>query len=100
LTALAGLPEPVQTVIVLHYWEGMLAREIAEVVEVATSTVTTRLARAREALGDRIRRLARPGRATEALLTDLDGWVRSLADPAAVAALPVTVPRLGRGRGR
>lgn len=99
LTALAGLPEEVQTVIVLHYWEGLMAREIADVMEVPTSTITTRLARARQALGDRIRRLSLRGRASDALLADLDGWVRSLADPEALRALPVTVPRLVARRG-
>ncbi len=100
LTALAGLPEEVQTVIVLHYWEGMLAREIGDVMDVATSTVTTRLARARRALGDRILRLARPGRASEAVLTDLDAWVRSLADPATLAALPIPLQRITAGHKR
>jgi RNA polymerase sigma factor (sigma-70 family) len=94
LTALSGLPEEVQTVIVLHYWDGMRAREIAEVLEVATSTITTRLARARQALGDRIRRVARRGRASDAVLRDLDGWVRSLADPAAMEALRPRLPQL------
>ena len=94
LTALSGLPEEVQTVIVLHYWEGLLAREIAEVLGVATSTITTRLARARKALGDRIHRVARRGRASAAVMSDLDGWVRSLADPEAMKALLPQVPRL------
>lgn len=94
LTALSGLPEEVQTVIVLHYWDGLMAREIAEVLEVPTSTITTRLSRAREALGDRIRRVARRGRAFDAVLSDLDGWVRSLADPAAMEALRPRIPQL------
>lgn len=94
LTAMSGLPEEVQTVIVLHYWDGLMAREIAEVLDVPTSTITTRLARARQALGDRIRRVARRGRASDAVLADLDGWVRSLADPAAMAALRPRIPQL------
>lgn len=94
LTALSTLPEEIQTVLVLHYWDGMLAREIADVLEVATSTITTRLARARQALGDRIRRVSRRGRASDAVLQDLDGWVRSLADPAAMDAIRPRLPRL------
>ncbi|MCA9656678.1 MAG: sigma-70 family RNA polymerase sigma factor [Myxococcales bacterium] len=100
LTALSGLPEEIQTVIVLHYWEGLLAREIAEVLEVATSTITTRLQRARQALGDRIRRVSRRGRASDAVLADLDGWVRSLADPAAMQALLPQLPQLVARRRR
>ncbi len=100
LAAMSGLAEQSQTVLVLHYWEGMLAREIAEVLDVPTSTVTTRLARARVELGERVQRLARRGPASQALLGDLEGWVRSLADPAAMAGLPVTFPRLNAHRRR
>lgn len=100
LTALSGLPEEVQTVIVLHYWDGMMAREIAEVLQVPTSTITTRLGRARQALGERIRRVARRGRASDAVLADLDGWVRSLADPAAMEALRPRIPQLVARRDR
>ena len=80
--------------IVLHYWEGLLAREVADVLEVPTSTITTRLARARQALGERVQRVARRGRAFDAVLADLDGWVRSLADPAAMEALRPRIPQL------
>ena len=92
LAALATLPEDVQTVLVLHYWEGMRAREIGEVLEAPTSTVTTRLARAREALRKRVERLGARQPAGASLLADIDGWTRSLADPSMLAAIPAGVP--------
>lgn len=92
LAALASLPEDVQTLLVLHYWEGMRSREIGEIVEAPTSTVTTRLQRAREALRQRVERLGARQKAGEAVLSDLDGWTRSLADPSAFAAIPSNLP--------
>lgn len=104
LAALSTLPEDVQTILVLHYWEGMPAREVGEVIDAPTSTVTTRLQRAREALRQRVRRLGARQKAGEAVLTDLEGWTRSLADPSALAAIPSSVPgvvaaAIGRSRG-
>ncbi len=78
LASLALLPEHVQTMIVLYYWERLTAREIGEVMGTPTSTVTTQLSRARQALHDQIQTIA-AGRAGNALLADLDGWTRSLA---------------------
>ena len=39
-----------RTVIYLHYYEGYPAKEIAEILKISPSTVTTQLQRAREAL--------------------------------------------------
>jgi RNA polymerase sigma-70 factor (ECF subfamily) len=93
LRALSGLPEDRQSVLVLFYWEGMMAKEIAEVLEVVPSTITTRLARARDDLRHRIRKQARPGRAHDALLEDLEPWLRSLAGPDARRVRPPAFPR-------
>ena len=46
-SALRSIPVDLQIALELHYWEGMKAREIGEVLDIPTSTVTTRLARAR-----------------------------------------------------
>lgn len=48
--AVAGLDEKYRTVITLYYYEEMTSAEIAGVLSVTTSAVTTRLARARELL--------------------------------------------------
>jgi RNA polymerase sigma-70 factor (ECF subfamily) len=78
LQAITGLPEEAQSVLALYYWEGLMAKEIAVVLDVAT-----------------------------AVLMDLEGWVRSLADPDALRAqqpkIPTLAPRRltlpGQGRG-
>lgn len=48
--ALAELPPKYRSVIHLHYFEGYSAKEIAEMLNISTTAVTTRLARAREKL--------------------------------------------------
>lgn len=78
LMGLVSLPQPLQNVLVLHYWEGMKAREIAEVCECSTSTITSRLARAREVLSEAVSMLARSGRAKDSLLADPPAWLRSV----------------------
>lgn len=52
--ALRSLPIDYQIVVELHYWESMGVREIAEVVQAATGTVKSRLARARAMLAERL----------------------------------------------
>ncbi len=78
LVALATLPEQDQTLVVLHYWERLTSREIGDVLDVPTSTVTTRLSRARRGLAAAVEALTVPGAST-AVLDELDGWTRSLA---------------------
>lgn len=78
LMAMSALPVYLQTSVQLHYWEGMKAREIAEALGITTSAVTTRLNRARARLHEIVARHPRP-RARDALLSDLNGWARSLA---------------------
>ena len=50
LAAVMALPEKYREVIHLFYYEGYSAKEIAKVTETTTSSVTTRLQRARELL--------------------------------------------------
>ena len=50
LQALVAMPEQLQTALVLFYWDGLRAREVADVMGCPTSTATPRLARAREVL--------------------------------------------------
>lgn len=49
-----ALPEKYRTVLNLFYYEELSAREIGELLGVETSTVTTRLARARRRLKERL----------------------------------------------
>lgn len=48
--ALAALPPKYRAVIHLHYFEGYSSNEIANILNISTTAVTTRLARAREKL--------------------------------------------------
>lgn len=49
-----ALPEKYRTVLNLFYYEELSVREIADLLETAESTVTTRLARARRQLRERL----------------------------------------------
>lgn len=79
LRALDSLGEEQQTIIALYYVQELRAREIAEALELPISTVTSRVARAREALRKQIATLPAPPKARESLAAELDRYVRSLA---------------------
>lgn len=91
LQALVELPADLQVVVQLYYWEGMPTAEIGVAVEIPASTVTTRLARARELVRRRIEQMRTPPAVRDALLRDLAGWTRSL-----VATSPQTPPQGSR----
>ncbi|MCH9684436.1 MAG: sigma-70 family RNA polymerase sigma factor [Deltaproteobacteria bacterium] len=78
LMALAQLPTDLQIVVELYYWEGMSSAGIGAVLETNPSTITTRLARARQLVQQHVAEMTRPGRVRDSLLTDLEGWQRSL----------------------
>ncbi len=78
LRAMHALDVDTQLLLVLSYWEGLKAVEIAAVLEVPTSTITTRLSRARKALHDTITALPAVATHRAALLRDLEQWVASL----------------------
>lgn len=79
LRALDRVPEDTQLLLALFYVQDLKAREIAEVLGIPTSTVTTRLARARESLAEVVTTLRAPARVREIVLADLETWARSLA---------------------
>lgn len=83
LMALNWLPVDLQIVVQMFYWEGMQGPDVARVLEVPASTVRNRLARAREALRQRVEQTAPSEAVRASLLRDLDGWTRSLAHPPA-----------------
>lgn len=78
LLAYAKLPPDQQIAIELYYWEGMTSAEIGSALDVPTSTVTTRLSRARAALCKAVEDLTSPGAVRDRLVGDLDNWTRSL----------------------
>jgi RNA polymerase sigma factor (sigma-70 family) len=78
LLAYARLPPDQQIAIELYYWEDMTSGEIGSALDVPTSTVTTRLSRARAALCKAVEDLTSPGAVRDRIVADLDGWTRSL----------------------
>lgn len=80
LRALDGLSPDMHITLVLFYWEGLSTAEIASVLEISVTAVTSRLARARERLRDNITRMQASSTVRTALLADIDGWARSLVD--------------------
>lgn len=89
LRAIQALDIDTQALLVLYYWEGLKTAEIAEVLGIVPSTVTTRLARARKALQDAIEVMPAVAAYRDSLLRDLDAWIAS------VSQLDVAVPRQG-----
>lgn len=81
LRALVELPPDLQIAVQLYYWEGMPTAEIAEVAGVPASTVTTRLARARELVKRQLAQMRLPPRLHASIVRDMAGWTRSLVHP-------------------
>ena len=79
LRAIQTVDVDTQTLLVLFYWEGLKSAQIAEVLGIPVSTVTTRLSRARKALGDTIAALPAVDTHRDALLSNLDAWIQSVA---------------------
>jgi len=79
LAALRSLPADQQTLLELHYWEGLDAAELAEVLEVSPGAIRTRLTRARAALRDRLLERAEAPAAALASIETMETWARGLA---------------------
>ncbi len=79
LRALESMPVDQRIVIELHYWEGLDSREIADVLRIPQSTVTTRLSRARGRLEKRLAELQPNAKATP--VAEMESWLRSLPAP-------------------
>lgn len=77
LDALRRIPIESQVVLELHYWEGLTAAEIADVIDTPLGTAKTRIRRARQLLGESIETLARGERLDTSQL-DLDDWAKSV----------------------
>jgi len=75
--ALCSLPLEQQTLLELYYWEGMEAAELAEIFDIAPTTVRTRLHRARHALRDCMAKLAETTAMRTIGIAELDQWARS-----------------------
>lgn len=78
LRALDELGPDVQQLIALFYVEELRVREIAYVLGISTTAVTTRLGRARDALRERVAALPAPAKIQASVLQDLEAWARAL----------------------
>lgn len=81
LGALVELPPELQIAMQLYYWDGLRTAEIAEVQGVPASTVTTRLARARQLVRDQLAQMRLPSQLHASLANDVAGWTASLVRP-------------------
>ncbi len=81
LQAMAALPDDALLPLQLYYWEELPTAEIAEVLGVPQSTVTSRLARARTRLFTLVSRIARRPQLRDASPQEIDAWARSIASP-------------------
>ena len=79
LEALRRIPIEGQVVLELHYWEGLTAAEIADVIETPVGTAKTRIRRARQLLGQAIEALA-AGEQLDTSQIDLDAWAKSVRE--------------------
>lgn len=80
IETLQRLPVEQQTLLELHYWEGMGIADLAAVFESPEATIRTRLHRARKALRDALEKSA-PAEALASLET-MDDWAKQLKSPA------------------
>lgn len=80
LQALRSIPLEYQIVLELYYWEGLNAREIADMDDTPEPTVRTRLRRAKLRLEQRLAELATTPQIAHETATNLEGWARRLRD--------------------
>lgn len=78
LRAFESLTDEQKLVVELFYWESLNTRDIANTAGVSVSAVTSRLERARAAMREFVARWAVRPAARENVLSNLDGWARSL----------------------
>ncbi len=72
------LPVDYQVVLELHYWEGMSAADLSEVLAIPLGTAKTRLRRGRELLEERLRDLSASAVLLHSTLANLDAWATQL----------------------
>lgn len=80
LEALRRIPLDLQIAVELHYWEELSTNEIAEVLEIPSGTVKSRLRRAREHLEGELAELARTPDVLQSTMANLEGWAAQLRD--------------------
>ena len=92
LRAMQALDLDTQQLLVLFYWEGLKAKELAAVLGAPVSTMTTRLSRARKTLRETIERLPAIDTHRASLLGNLDAWIQSVPTLEINQSLSTTSP--------
>lgn len=80
LQALRQLPLDFQLVLELTYWEQLPSHEAAEVLDIPTGTLKSRVRRAKDALREIFASLAENGGLNVATSDDLDRWAASIRE--------------------
>lgn len=78
LLALREIPLELQTVVELYYWEELTVAQMAEVLEIPSGTVKSRLFRARDALRQQLAAMDIPASIRKTTLDGFERWARSL----------------------
>lgn len=78
LDALRQLPVDTQLLLELRYWEDLPSEELASMFEISTTTVRTRLHRARQLLKERIEKLESDPTLRSAALGGFETWAREI----------------------
>jgi RNA polymerase sigma-70 factor (ECF subfamily) len=78
LAALRTIPIEHQLALELHYWEGLDAAEIAEIVGISHSAMRSRMAKARKLLREQLERLAESPDQLHSTLDGLEQWARGI----------------------
>jgi RNA polymerase sigma-70 factor (ECF subfamily) len=80
LEGLRRIPLDFQIALELYYFEGLKSREIAEILEIPSATVRSRLRRALGHLRTQLEDLENAGRTLESTLTRIDDWAADLQE--------------------
>lgn len=80
LNALRHVPVEHQVVLELYFWEGLAARELAEILEIPEGTVRGRIRRARQLLDEQLRALAESDALLQSTCSDLEDWASALRE--------------------
>jgi RNA polymerase sigma factor (sigma-70 family) len=80
IEGLRRLPLRAQILLELFYWEKLTTNEIAEILEIPTSTTRTRLRRAREELTKKMAEIAASPEVLASTIHGLDTWAAQLRE--------------------
>ncbi len=78
LAALREIPLDLQTIVELYYWEELSVAQMAEILDIPTGTVKSRLFRARDALRTQLTNMNAPDDIRKTTTDGFEHWARAL----------------------